>query len=254
MVYHSTVHGPGADRAVGRSALRREDLRLLTGRGQYLADVSLPRMLVAVFIRSDLPDAHVRGIDFSSALGVPGVEAIYTANDLPRATLWLSKHPNLKITRQPVLAVDRVRFVGEPLAIVMAEDRYAADDASELVTVDYEPIDSARIPLFDHIPDNVVFRESKQWGEIDHAFANATKIVSSSFRNARQLACPLETRGCIASFDPFSRQLVVWASTQVPHRLRSELATAIGLPVSNIRVVMQDIGGGFGQKIPTHVE
>jgi len=254
MVDHSKVPNSGTERSVGTSPLRREDPRFLTGRGRYLADVSLPRMSIAAFIRSDLPDAHVRGIDIRSALGVPGVEAILTANDLPRATLWLSKHPNMKVTRQPVLAADRVRFVGEPLAIVVAENRYAADDASELVTVDYEPIDGSKIPLFDHIPDNVVFRESKQWGEIDRAFSNATKIVSSSFRNARQLACPLEARGCIASFDPFSRELMVWASTQVPHRLRSDLAAAVGLPESRIRIVMQDIGGGFGQKIPTHVE
>src|SRR5580700_7576136 len=96
MLDHSNVHGSDGERSVGTSALRREDFRLLTGRGRYLADVSLPRMLVAVFVRSDHPDAHVHGIDVSSAAEVRGVEAIFTAKDLPRATLWLSKHPNLK--------------------------------------------------------------------------------------------------------------------------------------------------------------
>lgn len=219
-----------------------------------MADVSLPRVLEAAFLRSSHPHARLGRIDGQSAKRVAGVEAILTANDLPRATLWYARHPKLKVTRQPVLAVDRVRFVGEPVAIVVAESRHAAADAIERVDVAYEPILDRGAPLFDHIPDNVVFRDVQAWGDLDQAFAGAAKIMKSTYRNARQLACPLETRGCIASYDPFSKELTVWASTQVPHRLRSDLAAAIGLAESRIRVMMIDIGGGFGLKIPTHVE
>ena len=219
-----------------------------------MADVSLPRMLEAVFLRSSYPHARLGRIDRQPALCIAGAETVLTADDLPRATLWYARHPKLKITRQPVLAVDRVRFVGEPVAIVLAENRHAAADAIERVGVEYQPIPDRDVPLFDHIPDNVVFRDAQQWGDLDRAFAGAAKIVTSTYRNARQLACPLEARGCIARYDPYSQELTMWASTQVPHRLRNDLAAAIGMPESRIRVMMIDIGGGFGQKIPTHVE
>ena len=247
-----TAGSPG--RSIGSSELRREDRRLLTGRGRYLADISLPHTLEAAFVRSSQPHARLGKIDSQLALKLAGVEAVLTANDLPRASLWYGRHPKLKLTRQPVLAIDRARFVGEPLAIVLAENRYAAADAIERVEVAYDPILDRNAPLFDHIPDNVVFRDVQRWGDLDRAFADAAKVVSASYTNARQLACPLETRGCIASYDPFSQELTLWASTQVPHRLRNDLAAAIGIAESRIRVHMIDIGGGFGQKIPTHVE
>ena len=241
-------------RSIGSSELRREDRRLLTGRGRYLADISLPRMLEAAFVRSTLPHARLHKIASQSAQKLAGVEAVLTAHDLPRASLWYGRHPKLKLTRQPVLAIDRARFVGEPLAIVLAANRYAAADALERVEVAYDPITDRSVALFEHIPDNVVFRDVQQWGDLDRAFAGAAKIVTATYKNARQLACPLETRGCIASYDPFSQELTLWASTQVPHRLRNDLAAAIGIAESRIRIHMIDIGGGFGQKIPTHVE
>jgi CO/xanthine dehydrogenase Mo-binding subunit len=241
-------------RSVGTSELRREDRRLLAGRGRYVADIALPHMVEAAFVRSTQPHARLVKIERQPALELPGVEAVLSADDLPRASLWYGRHPKLKVTRQPVLAIDRARFVGEPLAIVLAENRYAAADALDRVEVAYEPILDRGAPLFDHIPDNVVFRDVQQWGDLDRAFADAAKIVTATYTNARQLACPLETRGCIASYDPYSRKLTLWASTQVPHRLRNDLAAAIGIAESRIRVHMIDIGGGFGQKIPTHVE
>ena len=211
-------------------------------------------MLEAAFVRSRYPHASIGKIDRDAAMSVGGVEAVLTANDLPRASLWYGRHPKLKVTRQPVLAIDRARFVGEPLAIVVAETRHAALDALDRVEVAYEPILDKGAPLFEHIADNVVFRDLQQWGDLDGAFGRAAKIVTSKYDNARQLACPLEARGCVASYDPYSRELTVWASTQVPHRLRNDLAAAIGMAESRIRVMMIDIGGGFGQKIPTHVE
>jgi carbon-monoxide dehydrogenase large subunit len=237
-----------------------EDARLLAGRGRFVGDVVLPRMVQAAFVRSGYAHAALTGIDCAAAGKLPGVEAVLTAADLPPVTLSSSRHPDLRLTPQPVLAADRVRFVGEALAIVLAEDRYVAEDAAGLVEVEYAELDVAQpgqpgaIPLFDHIPDNVVFRDKQSYGDVEATFAAAATVVSTTFRHARQLACPLEARGCVADYDRSSEQLTVWASTQAPHRLQRDLAAAIGLPENHIRVVMHDIGGGFGQKIPTHLE
>jgi CO/xanthine dehydrogenase Mo-binding subunit len=241
-------------RPIGSSQLRREDRRLLTGRGRFVGDVSLPRMLELAFVRSVHAHARLGHIDTETALQVDGVEAVLTASDLHSATLSNQRHPNLLLTEQPVLARDRVRFVGELVGIVLATDRYLAEDAVDLVDVDYDVIEGAGQPLFDHIPDDVVFRDVQTFGDVEEAFTRATTIVSSSLRIPRQLACPLEARGCVASFDASSGEVTVWSATQAPHRLRRDLAGAIGIAENRIRVVMHDIGGGFGQKIPTHLE
>jgi carbon-monoxide dehydrogenase large subunit len=159
-----------------------------------------------------------------------------------------------------VLAGDRVRFVGEPVALVLADDRYAAEDAAELVDVTYDALSPSLSPgrpgepLFEDIPDNVIFRDQQTYGDVEKAFARAATVVRKTLRYPRQSASPLEPRGCIADYDPSSRRLTVWSSTQAPHRLARDLATAVGLPEHSIRVVMHDIGGGFGQKIPTQLE
>lgn len=246
--------------AIGRSAPRREDTRLLSGRGRFVADVVLPRMLEASFVRSHQPHALITRIATEAAVHTAGVERVVTAADLPPVTMSTSRHPGLLPTPQPVLAVDRVRFVGEPVAMVLARDRYVAEDAAELVSVDYEPLPcaidpgDAEVPLFEDIPDNVVFQQRQTYGEVAAAFGAAACVVSRKVRFPRQLACPLEPRGCVADFDPASRALTVWASTQAPHRLRRDLALAVGIPETSIRVMMIDIGGAFGQKIPTHLE
>src|SRR5882757_2672052 len=245
---------PSSSRSIGSSPLRLEDPRLLTGRGRYVSDVTLPRMLEAVFVRSGHAHAQIRGIDVSAAMEVPEVEAVLTAADLPPVTLSSARHPALLLTPQPILAVDRVRFVGEPVAIVVAPNRYIAEDAAELVDVDCETLKPGELALFDHIPDDVVFRDQQVYGDLDAAFANAATIVSSKLYYPRQIACPLEPRGCIADFDASSSTLAVWSSTQAPHRLRRDLAAAVGIAEHRIRVHMHDIGGAFGQKIPTHVE
>ncbi|TFV83110.1 xanthine dehydrogenase family protein molybdopterin-binding subunit [Blastococcus sp. CT_GayMR20] len=245
---------------IGASVLRAEDPRLLTGRGRFVGDVVLPRMLEAVFVRSGHAHARLLGVDSEAARGAPGVEAVLDARDLPPVTFTSNRHPHLLLTPQPVLATDRVRFVGEPLAIVLAENRYVAEDAAELVDVEYDELapslsaDRQGDPLFDDIPDNVVFRDRQVYGDVDEAFARAATVVTKTLRFPRQSASPLEPRGCVADFDPSSRRLTVWSSTQAPHRLARDLAAVVGLPEHAIRVVMHDIGGGFGQKIPTQLE
>jgi CO/xanthine dehydrogenase Mo-binding subunit len=244
----------------GTRQLRVEDARLLTGRGYYVGDVVLPGMLEAVFVRSTTAHARIDAIRYDFAVGMGGVETVLVAQDLPEVTMTSTRHPSLLVTPQPPLAGDRVRYVGEPVAMVLAEDRYVGEDAAGVVEVDYHELPSsmdrheAGSDLFTDIPDNKVFHDQQVFGQPDAAFEAAALVVRRRVAVSRQLACPLETRGCVADYDPSSRRLRVWCSTQAPHRLGRDLATVTGLPESQISVVMHDIGGAFGQKIPTHLE
>lgn len=244
--------------AIGARSLRVEDPRLLTGRGLYVADVEVPGMLEVAFVRSTVAHAHIEAIDRRAAAAIDGVEAILVAGDLPQIWMDSRRHPKLRSTPQPPLAVAKVRFVGEAVSMVIAKDRYIAEDAAELVSVLYRELaarpDGSVEPLFDHIPDNVVFEDAERYGAPREAFDAAALVVRKSLHLARQSACPLEARGCVADFDPAGRRLTVHASTQAPHRLRRDLAAVLGLSENQIKVVMHDVGGAFGQKIPTHME
>jgi carbon-monoxide dehydrogenase large subunit len=235
------------------SVPRVEDGRLLTGRGFFVADVELPRMLHACFVRSYLPHARIESILVDNAVALEGVVNVLLAQDLPEVSLGSTRHPTLLMTPQAPLARDRVRFVGEAVALVVAEDPYVAEDAAELVEVSYTPLDDEE-PLHETVPDNVVFRDELRAGPVDEAFASARHVVNQQLDMARQNASPLEPRGCVADYDPAARTLTVHAATQAPHRLRRDLAAVTGLGEQRIRVVNNDIGGGFGQKIPTHLE
>jgi carbon-monoxide dehydrogenase large subunit len=243
----------------GKPLHRREDPRLLTGRGRYVADVFLPGMLEAAFVRSTAAHARIDEVAYDFAIGLDGVETVLVADDLPEIRMVSKRHPELLVTPQPPLAVDKVRFVGEAVAMVLAEDRYVAEDAADLVDVTYTDLppstaggDDAR--LFDDIADNVVFRDSQTYGRPDEAFENAAHVFRRSLSLARQSACPLEPRGCVADYDPATSTMTIHASTQAPHRLRRDVAGALRLPENQVTVVMHDIGGAFGQKIPTHLE
>lgn len=245
---------------IGASAARREDARLLTGRGRYVGDVRLPGLLEAVFVRSVHPHATVGSIVTDRALALSGVFGVLCASDLPAATLASKRHPELLETPQPVLAGERVRFVGEAVAIVLAEDRYVAEDAADLVDVEYSTLPAVVEPgttfppLHAEVDANVVFIDAQIYGDPNTAFARAAHVFSRDLNMPRLSASPLEARGCVARFDPASRLLTVWSSTQAPHRLRRDLAAACDMPENGIRVVMHDVGGAFGQKIPTHLE
>lgn len=245
---------------VGRRALRSEDPRLLTGRGRYLADIVLPGMLDAAFVRSSVPHAVIESVQYDFAFDVDGVATILTAADLPGLALDSGRHPDMRPTPQPPLATDKVRFVGEPVALAVAENRYLAEDATDRVQVTYRSLpiagssDDEADRIFADIPDNVVFHEARNYGAAEAAFADAAAVVSKTLRYARQTACPMETRGCIADFDPAAGRLTFYSSTQAPHRLQRDLARVLGLSEHLVTVVMHDIGGAFGQKIPTQLE
>lgn len=244
---------------MGARHLRVEDPRLLTGRGTFVADIDLPGMLEAAFVRSNVAHALIGAVGRDLAIGLDGVETVLLAEDLPDIHLDSRRHPKLLSTPQPPLAVDKVRFVGEAVAMVIADNRYIAEDGAELVEVTYRDLppasaDASGEPLFEHIPDNVVFEDTQLYGSPGQAFCQAALVVKKKLRLARQSASPLETRGCVADFDPVAHRLTVYASTQAPHRLRRDLAVALCLGEHQVKVVMHDIGGAFGQKIPTHPE
>lgn len=248
-------------RWVGRPVERVEDTRLLLGQGNFLADLRLPGALQAVFVRSLVAHGLIRSVE---AAQVPGA-TVLTAGDLPHeAFADLLPIEGLRKTPQSALATGRVRFVGEPVALVLAEDRYLAEDAAEGVAVEYEPLpcvldaeealrDDAPI-LFPDLGSNVVYRATRSSGDVESAFGRADHVVRTRYHGNRQTAVPLETRGCAASFDAARGELTVWSSTQGPHLLRRRLSLATGISEGRIRVLVPDVGGGFGQKIPMHPE
>jgi carbon-monoxide dehydrogenase large subunit len=247
---------------VGASVPRREDPRLLAGRGRFVDDIVLPGMLHAQFVRSTAAHARITAVDLSEVRAVPGVVAAFSAEDLDlddiTAELDRPAHEFVP-TSMPVLARDRVRYVGEPIAIVIARDPYAVEDGLEAAVVEYEELepvvsDTAALaegaPLVhDNAPANTLVDVSLFATEgIDDVFAEADCVVRIRTKTGRQNALPLETRGVVADWDDRDEQLRVQTCTQVPHQVRTVLSRCTGLQERQVRVTVPDMGGGFGQK------
>jgi carbon-monoxide dehydrogenase large subunit len=256
---------------VGQSILRREDRRLLTGRGQFVADLKLPDTLHAVFIRSQVAHARIRSVDLSRAAAMPGVVYVLTGAELaeilppvpdtqlslPRKWTTQVQHTFLN-PQQPLLAHDKVRHVGEALAVILAESRYIAEDAAELVTVELDPLPALVDPeaalkpgapvLHDKHGTNLIgeFRVAK--GNVEAALAKAPHRIKRRFHHHRYAAIPMECRGVISAYDERSDSITIWSSCQVVHWLRREASTVLNLPEARIRAVALDVGGGFGVK------
>jgi aerobic carbon-monoxide dehydrogenase large subunit len=247
-------------RHVGRSLKRKEDLRLLTGRGRYVADVILPHMLHAVIVRSPYAHARIAGIHTEAARGAAGVAAVVTFADVAALAkpipMRLSPLEELQRFLQYPLAGDKVRYVGEPVAVVVAGSRYAAEDAAELLAVDYEPLPAlvdgraALEPgaplLHEAVGTNVAAQFTVAVGDIDAAFAAADLVLCERLRVQRHSGVPLETRGLVADFDAGRGLLTVWGPTKVPHFNRAVLADLLDLPEHHIHFIEPDVGGGFG--------
>ncbi|HEV8439681.1 MAG TPA: xanthine dehydrogenase family protein molybdopterin-binding subunit [Methylomirabilota bacterium] len=246
-------------RAVGRSVRRSEDRRLLTGRGKYAADFRLPRMLHGAVLRS--PHAHARlgAIRARAALSLPGVVAVVTAEDLGDVGLIpvrLGPRPSIVACLQPPLARDKVRYVGEPVAFVVAESRYLAEDALEAMEVDYDPLPAvadARRALADGAPvlheviqGNVVATLDTQKGDAVAAMATAEFRVTERFSIQRHTGVPMETRGLTAAFDAGTSVLRLWGVAKVPHWNRRVLADLLRYPEHLIQFTELEVGGGFG--------
>ena len=251
---------------VGASPKRKEDGRFVTGHGRYLDDVRVPGVLHLVVVRSPHAHARIRGIDAAAARGTAGVVAVLTLADLPElaaATVPpLVPEPKSRPHVHPVMAGARARHAGEAVAVVVATDPYAAADGAERVAVDYEPLPAATTPraadapgaprVNEGWPDNLVSVTASAKGRPAEALASAPVTVAARLAYPRVAGMPLETRGVLAAPDPPSQLgmggLTVWTSTQVPFAVRSAIAPVVKLPEERIRVLVPDVGGGFGVK------
>ena len=261
MVPRSAAVSPSAGSAVGRSLRRREDERLLRGAATFLDDLDPTGVLHVAFARSQTAHARVAGIDVARAREAPGVEAVVVASDLDTGPLVPPLDNVLAVaTPRPLLAEGAVRFVGEPVAAVCADSRYAAEDAAELVDLDLEPLPvvadldaaAADAVVVDGYASNVIFDNRIQTGDVDAAFAHAAAVVERTFVNPRYAALPIESRGMQAA--PEGDGVRIWASTQAPHKLAQVVSELLELPRELVVVVVPDVGGAFGQKAHAYPE
>jgi carbon-monoxide dehydrogenase large subunit len=245
----------------GESVRRLEDERLLRGAGRYTDDLE-EGALHGCFVRSPLAHARIRSIDVEAACRAPGVATVYTAADLPFGDMdlpLLIPHPALTHGRtQRCLASEIVRYAGEAVAFVVAEDRYLAEDAAELVEVDYEPLPAVVTPeagaearqlVHDDVPGNVAAEMTQERGDVEAALAAAPRRRDLRLRFERAAAAPMEGRAVWARWDAGERRLLVYDSTQSPTSIRGGLAVLFGLPETSVEVIAPDVGGGFGPKI-----
>jgi carbon-monoxide dehydrogenase large subunit len=252
---------------LGKPLLRREDRRFLTGQGRYLDDIAIPRALHACFVRSPHAHARIVSIDVAAARAAPGVVAVVTGTELADWTTTLRMAPpidGLKPTEMTALPRDKVRFQGDPVACVVARDRYLAEDAAELVAVDYAPLPAvtdmaaalaAGAPLVDDsLPSNLVSHQHASFGNPAQRFLEADRVVAATFSQGRQTHAPIETRGCAALWDEGRRHLTFHIPVQVPHGFRTQLAARLRLAENQVTVISPDIGGGFGLKIALYRE
>jgi len=251
-----------AARYAGTRVQRVEDARLLTGTGTFVDDITRPGMLHACFVRSYVARARITGIDISEALALPGVYAVFLASDLNpevRDQWYTLTGPDEADTPRPPLAEDEVRFVGDPVAVVVAESRYIAEDALDLVVVDYDPLP----PLADYevalaseelvhgtYPGNLAAELTILPPDaLDDVWASAAHVVTETIHQQGYAAVPMETRGLIVESNAATDEVTIWAATQAPHEVRAFASRLLGIPEQRVRVVMRDTGGGFGQKV-----
>jgi carbon-monoxide dehydrogenase large subunit len=243
---------------------RKEDERFIRGQGRYLDDVAVPGMLHGAMLRSPMAHAQVLSIDVSAALAHPKVHAVITGKDLEvRGCAWM---PTMSGDVQAVLATDKVRFQGQEVAFVIADDHYAAHDALELIDVEYGQLDPVVDPrralesdaplIRDDLPDqldNHIFDwEAGDRAATERVFAGADVVVEQEMVFPRSHPAPMETCGAVAEFDRVAGKLTVWSTTQAPHAHRTLYAEILGLAEHRIRVISPDIGGGFGNKVPIY--
>ena len=245
---------------IGASVLRHEDPPLLTGQARYVADIQLDRQLTMSVVRSPVSHGVLLGVETSEAASLPGVEAVFTADDLietlghvPRIPPRVSFDETVLPYLQPILAQDRVRYTGEPLAVVVAEDRYVAEDAAELVFADIDQrpamLDSEDRPgageqLFE--AGNLITTLTGQFGDVDRIFGDAEVVVETELTIGRHSGVPMETRGLAVEYDPRTERIIVHGATKVPHWNLRTTAELLGIPPSRLRMRETAIGGGFG--------
>ena len=261
----ATMAGPS--RLIGAPIKRREDPRLVQGLSHYVDDIKLVNTLDCTFLRSDYAHADIKSINTEAAENLSGVVKVITGADIEGKVGSIpcaAEIEGLKVPDHPALAVGRVRFVGEPIAAVVATDPYIARDALDLIEVEYDELpvvvdlDKAIEPdstvIYDEFDDNIAFTMPLDAGEVDAAFAEADHVVSQRFVNQRLIPNSIEPRGVLAEYLPGEGTLTVWSSTQVPHHLKTILSLLLDLPEQLVRVIAPEVGGGFGSKLNVYPE
>ena len=251
----------------GERVPRVEDARLLTGRGRFIADVAYPAMLHVAFVRSPVAHATIGEVDASEALALDGVLAVATGDDPDISGIALvaeSALPTHIPTPQPILAADKVRYQGEAVAAVVAVDRYVAEDAAELVVVDYEELDvhvdavealgAPGEPVHSSAPDNMLVSRVFEAGDVEGGLAHSAVVIEREYRTNRHGGVPLEGRGAVAVWDDGTATLTLHATSQIPHLHRNCIAAALGLADHQVRLIVGDVGGGFGVKASQYPE
>ena len=267
MTATTTEETLGPARYVGARVKRVEDPRFLRGAGKYIDDIELDGMLHAAFVRSPYPHARIRSIDSSAALALDGVVGVWTGEDLKDVVgpfVTKLQRSETKQCSRRVLPIDKVRHVGDAVAVVVATSRYVADDATELVSVDYELLPAvvdaeqalaADAPLIDEdLDSNNIGHILVSAGNAADAFRDADIVVSKRFHHSRYAGMPLECRGVIAQHDPGTDKTTLWSSNQMPHLTRTLLSGPLGIPEAKLQVIAPDVGGGFGIKAHVFVE
>src|SRR5213080_3842494 len=255
------------ERGIGTSTLRKEDAKLLVGQGRYVDDIRLPGMQYLAFVRSPFGHAKIMSIDTKRALALPGVTAVFTYDDLGfQAGIPCGSNPtgDAKQPERPVLARDRVRMLGEPVAVVVAESRYAAADGAEAVDVEYDPLPvvvdveaaakEGAPQLHDDAPGNLCCTIAYATEGFDEAVAGADVVIKQRIVNQRLTPIAIEGRGVVAQYTPASDDVVLYTSTQIPHFVRTFVAVVNGVSEAKVRVIAPDVGGGFGSKLNCYAE
>jgi carbon-monoxide dehydrogenase large subunit len=251
---------------VGKRIRRQEDPRLITGTATYVDDIKMPGMHHACIVRSAHGAAKIRSINIKPAQDLPGVAAVFTGKDVEGVgpVPCGASLPGLRVPPHSILARDRVYFVGHPVAVVVATDRYIAADAVDLIEVDYEPLPAVTDPeqaiaagapaVHPEWPDNTAFLYHQEGGDPEKAFKEAEVVVKQRITSQRLIPTAMETRGVVAEYRSAEKNLTLYSSTQIPHLMRSLVAQMLGVPENHLRVITPEVGGGFGSKLNVYAE
>ena len=256
-------------RILGSGIRRREDPRLITGGATYTDDIQLPGMVYAVILRSPHAHAKINNIDTTAAKASPGVVAVFTGADTdgvlsPIPCAWIPPDADVKAVAHPALATDVVRYQGDAVAVIVAEDRYQAEDALELINVDYSPLpvvvspEAAMQPgapqLHEDAPNNQAFHWVAEGGDVDAAFAAADVVVKDTILQQRLIPSAMEPRSAVANWTASMGELTLWSTSQNPHICRFLASLVTGVAEHKIRVIATEVGGGFGSKVPVYAD
>lgn len=254
-------------RYIGARVQRVEDPLFLTGRAKYTGDIQLPGMVHAAFLRSPHPHARIVSIDATAAAALPGVVAVLTAAEMNAATapfVITLDRPEVKTITRPMFPAEKAVFVGEPIAVVVADSRYIAEDAVDLIEVEWEPLPVVMDPegalapdaplIHPELGENNFGRIEFANGDVDRIFAEADHVFTRRIHTGRFMAAPLETRGVIADYNPVTEEMTIWGASQLPHFLRTWISGPLGMPETKIRYIADSVGGGFGLKAHPYVE